>query len=95
MAKSSVSDPAALPHLLRCDGRSHLSLSGVTEVESFDETAVVAATTVGTLVIQGSGLHVNVLSLDTGDLQIDGHIDALQYEDDGPKKGGLFSRLFR
>ncbi len=95
MAKSPAQEASVLPHLLRCDERRRLSLSGVTEVESFDENAVVAATTAGTLVIRGSELHVSVLSLDTGDLQIEGRVDALQYEDEGPGKSGLFSRLFR
>ena len=50
----------------------------------------------GTLVIQGENLHIEKLSLDGGDLKVEGDIDALSYEDSGrSSSGGLLSRLFR
>lgn len=95
MKASEETARVELPHLLHLDGRRHLTLSGVTDVESFDETAVVAATSLGTLVVHGTDLHVATLSLDSGDLKVDGHIDSLTYEDDGPRQSGLFSKLFK
>ncbi len=83
-----------LPHKLTLDGRSRLNLSGVTEVESFDEGMVVLHTTWGTLVVRGSGLHLQMLSLDGGQVHVDGTVDSLTYEDSARDAGGFFSRLF-
>ena len=66
------------------------------EVERFDENTIVMTTVRGTLVIQGENLHIEKLSLDGGDLKVEGDIDALSYEDSGrSSSGGLLSRLFR
>ena len=46
--------------------------------------------------IRGEGLHIEKLSLDGGDLRVEGEIDSLSYEDDHRERGGgLLSRLFR
>lgn len=82
-----------LPHKLTLDGRSRLNLSGVTEVESFDEGMVVLHTTRGTLVVRGDGLHLQMLSLDGGQVLVDGTVNSLTYED-SVQGGGFFSRLF-
>lgn len=89
-----ISRPDA-PHHLILEGREQLSVSGVEEVESFDESQIVMYTTKGTLVVRGEGLHIEKLSLDGGDLKVEGSIDALTYEDGPRERGGLFSRLFR
>ena len=52
------------------------------------------ATTQGRLVIGGSGLHIEKLSLDGGDLLVEGTIDTLNYEEEEPQSGFL-GRLFR
>ena len=83
-----------LPHKLTLDGRSRLNLTGVTEVESFDEGMVVLHTTRGTLVVRGDGLHLQMLSLDGGQVHVDGTVNSLTYEDSTPNSGGFFSRLF-
>ena len=68
--------------------------SGVEEVESFDENTIVMVTSKGTLVVRGEDLHIEKLSLDGGDLKVEGAVDALSYEDDRGGRGGLLSRLF-
>ena len=75
--------------------RSSLSVSGVEEVESFDENAIVMVTSQGTLVVRGEELHIEKLSLDGGDLKVEGSIESLTYEDEGRERGGLLARLFR
>ena len=86
--------PEAAHHLILED-RERLSVSGVEEVESFDETAIIMHTTRGTLVIRGENLHIEKLSLDGGDLKVEGDVDSLTYEDDrGKQSGGFFARLF-
>lgn len=82
-----------LPHKLTLDGRSRLNLTGVKEVESFDEGMVVLHTTRGTLVVRGDGLHLQMLSLDGGQVHVDGTVNSLTYEDN-TQSGGFFSRLF-
>ena len=81
------------PHKLTLDSRSKLTMTGVTEVESFDEAMVVLHTSKGVLVVRGSGLHLQQLSLDGGQVLVDGTVDSMTYEESGPK-GGFFTRLF-
>ena len=81
-------------HRLEMDGRERLTVSGVEDVERFDETIIVMSTVAGTLVVTGEELHIGKLSLEGGELHVDGHIDSLTYEDQGYGRGGLLRRLF-
>lgn len=83
----------AEPHDLRLENREKLSVSGVREVESFDENAVVLHTARGVLIIRGSNLHLKTLSIDGGDIAVTGNVDSLSYEE-LQKAGGFFHRLF-
>ena len=83
-------------HHIILEEREQLAVSGVEEVESFDENTIVMYTSRGTLIVRGDGLHIEKLSLDGGDLKVEGDIDSLTYEDSGRERGGGFlSRLFR
>lgn len=84
-----------MPHQVVLDGRSSLTVTGVEEVESFDESTVVMITVKGTLVVRGDRLHIEKLSLDGGDLRVEGTVDSLTYEDNGREKGGFWARLLR
>ena len=86
-------EPMDGPHELRLENRARLSVNGVREVESFDEESVVLHTTKGVLVIRGQQLHLQTLSIDGGQVLVDGSVDAISYEDDIPR-GGFFARLF-
>ena len=81
-------------HRLELTGRERLTVSGVEDVERFDETGIVMSTTAGTLIVTGEELHIGKLSLDGGELYVDGRIDSISYEDQSGGRGGLFSRLF-
>ena len=83
------------PHNLVMEGRQRLNLTGVEDVESFDEQSIVAVTTGGVLIIQGEALRIERLSLDVGELLVEGTISALAYEDEQKSSGGLFKRFFR
>ena len=85
---------APLHHRLELDGRERLTVSGVEDVARFDETCIVMSTCAGTLVVTGEGLHIGKLSLDGGELHVDGRIDGVNYEEEQPSRSGLFSRLF-
>ena len=85
--------PAAV-HRLELVGRERLVVSGVEDVDRFDESGIVMSTAAGTLVVTGEDLHIGKLSLDGGELHVDGRIDSVTYEDEGQSRGGFFSRLF-
>lgn len=84
----------ALPHELRLENRAKLSVTGVREVESFDENAVILHTTQGVLIIRGENLHLHTLSIDGGQVAVSGNVGSLSYEE-LQKTGGFFRRLFR
>ncbi len=81
-----------LPHKLTLNERKNLTMTGVTEVVSFDDTAVVLRTALGTLEIQGQQLQLKTLSIDGGQVAVDGHISSLYYEE--PRPTGSFWRRF-
>ena len=87
-------DIPSSPHHLELDGREKLTVSGVEDVDRFDESEIVMTTSAGTLIVQGESLHIDKLSLDGGELHVDGRIDSVSYEDFGGGRGGLLSRLF-
>ena len=60
----------------------------------FDESCIVTTTSAGTLIITGEELHIGKLSLDGGEMQVDGRIDAVTYEDTEVRQGSFLSRLF-
>ena len=82
-------------HHILLEEREALTVSGVEEVERFDEGEIVMDTVRCTLVVRGEGLHIEQLSLDGGDLKVEGTIDALSYEERTQERGSLLSRLFR
>ena len=88
-----ITDPAAV-HRLQLEGREKLTVAGVEDVERFDDQCIVLRTGAGTLVVSGEGLHIGKLSLDGGEMQVDGRIDALSYEDTEARQGSFLSRLF-
>ena len=85
--------PAA-GHRLELVGRERLTVSGVEDVERFDDNGIVMSTTAGTLVVTGEDLHIGKLSLDGGELHVDGRIDSVAYEEGGREQGGFLRRLF-
>lgn len=80
-----------MPHKLTLDGRKMLAMTGVTEVVSFDENAVVLKTGLGQLTVHGSQLQLKNLSLEGGQVGVEGSISALVYEE--PRKSGSWRRL--
>lgn len=83
-----------LPHGLTLNERSRLSMTGVSEVVSFDENTVIVHTDLGTLTVQGQQLQLKQLSPDGGQVAVDGKIAALIYEDPRSDRGWL-QRLLR
>lgn len=79
-------------HSLRIDNREKLSISGVEDVAGFDENMVVLTTALGELTVRGQGLHIGKIDLDAGQLELEGKLVELHYDE--PASGGWWSRLF-
>ncbi len=88
-----MAEPMQLPHKLTLNERSSLTMTGVTEVVSFDETTVILHTSLGTMVIQGRDLQLKNLSLDGGQVAVEGTVSAISYEE-LRSGGGWLRRLF-
>lgn len=83
----------ALPHKLTLNERRQLTMTGVSEVVSFDDTTVVLRTELGALTIQGHDLQLKNLSQEGGQVAVDGTVSGLIYEE--PRQSGNWlSRLF-
>lgn len=83
-------------HNMILENRKSLSISGITDVDSFDERAICLYTQLGELTIQGKELHIDSMSVETGDMTITGDIWAIIYGDKdrhGPLSA--LGRLFR
>ena len=85
-------------HKLMLNNRNVCMVSGVSDVLSFDLREILLETEQGMLMIRGNELHVNRLTLDKGEVDIDGRIDSFVYSDtaaSGEKQESFFARLFR
>lgn len=85
-------------HSILMENRQRVSITGVQDVDSFDESSVILVTDLGYITLHGVDLHISKLNLEEGQLIVEGEIIALQYSDAdyaGGKGSGLFSRLFR
>lgn len=89
-----MSEQSGLPHKLVLNERKLLTVTGVTEVVSFDDAAVIAQTELGTLVVQGKNLQLKTLLPDGGQVTVEGEISSLVYEEPRPA-GSLWQRLMR
>ncbi|MCC8192052.1 MAG: sporulation protein YabP [Ruminococcus sp.] len=86
----------AKPSDLTLQNRSLLRLTGVTDIDSFNEEAIVLFTTLGELVIKGKNLHVNSVNVDSGDAEIVGEIRTISYTNRKlTKKPNAIKRLMR
>ena len=81
--------------------RKQMTVAGVIRVDNFNENIIVLITDVGQMTVEGLNLHISKLSLETGDMNIDGDITGLFYTDDtsgttsGGKSSKFLSKLFK
>lgn len=94
MKQPQSTERQPLPHALTLHDRQRLSVSGVTDVNNFDDVTLVIYTDLGELTVKGHGLHIRELNIECGDLTVEGEIDSLVYTQ-MPTNGGFFGRLFR
>lgn len=80
------------------ENRQKLSISGVIDVESFNDECVIVDTEMGILIIHGEDLHINKLNLDSSELNIEGDIISCEYSDRDSTRSkgyGFFSKMFK
>ena len=85
-------------HKLTMTNRRACLINGVNDVLSFDIHEILLETEQGMLMIKGDELHVSRLSLDKGEVDIEGKIDSFTYSDvtqTGQKGESFIARLFR
>ena len=85
-------------HKVTMTNRRSCTVSGVSDVLSFDIHEILLETEQGMLMIKGDDLHVNRLTLEKGEVDVDGRIDSLTYSDaggSGHKGESLLTKLFR
>ena len=85
-------------HRMTMTNRKNCTINGVNDVLSFDIHEILLETEQGMLMIKGDDLHVSRLTLEKGEVDIDGRIDSFTYSDaagSGHKRESLLSKLFR
>ena len=85
-------------HKITLNNRGAGGITGVNAVISFDPNEVLLETEQGVLLIKGTDLNVTKLTLEKGEVEVDGRVDSFTYSDLKPgMKGenGLFNRLFK
>ena len=81
------------PHSLCIEDRSRTTITGVEDVDCFNEEVAVITTSMGAVTITGAGLKVSQLDLAQGSVALEGRIDALEYG--AVRRGGFFARVFK
>lgn len=84
-------------HSVSIDSREKISISGVEDVESFDEETIVVYTSMGTLTLKGGEFRISKLNVDNGEMIVEGEMDSITYSDEHAhdKAGGFFGKLFK
>ena len=86
------------PHRLTIDNRASSTMTGIRDVVSFDENQVVLDTDMGLLTLKGKDLHVSRLTLEKGEVDLNGNIESLTYSsNEALRRSGesMISRLFK
>ena len=86
--------PENLLHDVIVENRKKVTMTGINDVESFDEETIIAQSDCGGITVHGHGLKISRLSVESGDMVIEGDIDSLVYSD-SKSQGSFLSRVFR
>lgn len=86
------------PHKMNMVNRKSCTLTGVRDVIAFDVSEVILETTMGILLIKGKNLHVKRLTLDKGEVDLEGKVDSFSYTEQnslGSKHESFFGKLWK
>lgn len=83
-------------HKVIIENREKIMISGVVDVESFDEREIFVYTTEGQIILSGEDFKINRLNVDTGDVEVEGYINEFKYTGaDKSQGGGIWSKIFK
>ena len=79
------------------ENRERMTISGVTDVLSFDDQIIIVETNLGLVTIKGENLKINKLNIDTSDFSLNGHISSIAYSDGAfeSKSNGFLGKIFK
>lgn len=86
--------PENAMHDLIIESRKKVTMTGINDVESFDEETIIAQSECGEISLRGRGLKISRLSVESGDMVVEGEIDSVVYSE-GKSPGGFFSKVFK
>jgi len=89
-----MSDNSSVIHDVIIERREKATMTGIVDVESFDEETILAKSDCGDITIRGNGLKISRLSVESGDMIVEGEIDSVVYSK-GKAEGSFFSRVFK
>ena len=89
-----MSESSSVLHDVIIEKREKATMTGIRDVESFDEETILASSDCGDITVRGHGLKISRLSVESGDMVIEGEIDSVVYSK-GKAEGSFFSRVFK
>lgn len=91
-----MNDNVYKTHEIKMVNRESLYLSGIKKIDNFDSTEFLVDSVMGTILIKGINLEVNLLDTDKGDVVIKGKIYSISYTDSKKiNKESMFTKLFK
>ena len=82
-------------HNLILEGRKKLTMTGVIDMDVFDDQTFTAVTELGVVTVRGEELHIGKLDVNTRQLELEGQISSIAYSDQPMNQGSFLQRLFR
>ncbi len=82
-------------HNIIMENRTKVSISGVENAESYNESEIILHTSKGILLVKGDGLNLSKLSLDSGEITVGGRITSLEYVEPKASGSSFLSRIFK
>lgn len=86
---------ADLPHNIIMENRSKISISGVENAESYNDSEVILHTSKGILIIKGEGMNLSKLNLDSGEITVNGRIVLIEYAEPKKSSGSFLGKIFK
>ena len=84
-------------HDIKIKNRKEIEVTGVKEIDSFDQEEFLLQTVMGYVIVRGEKLQLKTLNVQDGLVIIHGKIDDFSYMDDTKPQSAksLFSKLFK
>ena len=82
-------------HCVVINQRENVKISGIVDVESFDESEIVLYTSEGGIILIGEDFKINKLSVDTGEVEIEGYLNEIKYTNSIQSCGNFWSKIFK